>query len=157
MTTPLSSYGVGDKVLFGRANGEQTLGEVVKVNRVKLKVKQLTARGMYRNYPIGSVWIVPVSLCEPYEGEVPAAPVAPPKPARTEVEVKREVLGIYCALSPENLTCDGELGHAEVVRRAAALKRRLQACFVELGREVSEEEAYRELVAKLWISVTLVT
>lgn len=61
MTT--SDFKVGDKVMFGRGQGEQTLGEVVKVNRKKLKVKQLESRGTQRNYAVGSVWTVPPSLC----------------------------------------------------------------------------------------------
>lgn len=54
---------VGDKVMFGRRFGEKTLGEVVKVNRTRVKVKQLEARGTMRDYPIGTVWTVPFALC----------------------------------------------------------------------------------------------
>ena len=169
---PLSSYRVGDRVYFGRSHGEQTLGEVVRVNRVKLKVRQLDSRGTYRSYPVGTVWTVPVALCTPANGE--AVPVMAPEvqarlkagqdrdydfmrgflpgpgktepsrpmPKRAEAEIKREILGIYCSLSPENLTCDGELSRTQVARRASALNARLRACFKELGREVSEGEAY---------------
>jgi len=140
MTNSLNSYSVGTKVLFGRSNGEQTLGEVIKVNRVKLKVRQLDTRGTYRTYPVGTVWTVPVSLCTPAEG-VPEGPGVS-KAARPEAEIKREILGIYCQLSPENLYCDGLVSHSEAKRRARVLKAKLQTCFTELGREVSEFEVY---------------
>ena len=52
----------GDRVLFGRTYGEKTLGEVVKVNRVKAKVKQLESRGTYKDYPVGTIWTVPLNL-----------------------------------------------------------------------------------------------
>lgn len=54
---------VGMKVLFGRTNGEQTLGEIIKVNKVRLKVKQLESRGAMRSYPVGTTWTVTVGLC----------------------------------------------------------------------------------------------
>lgn len=55
---------VGQQVLFGRKNGEKTLGVVVKVNPKKFKVKQLQKRGDdLRTYPVGTVWTVPASLC----------------------------------------------------------------------------------------------
>jgi len=56
---------VGQKVFFGRKNGEKTAGTVVKVNRKKLKVRQDEARGTYRDYAVGTVWTVPASLCWP--------------------------------------------------------------------------------------------
>jgi len=59
----LSEAFVGQKVYFGRPNGQKTLGEVVKVNRAKLKIKQLESRGHYRNYSVGTIWTVPPSLC----------------------------------------------------------------------------------------------
>ena len=54
---------VGQQVYFGRANGEKSLGEIVKVNRVQFKVKLLEARGTYRNHKVGGLWTVPPSLC----------------------------------------------------------------------------------------------
>ena len=63
---------IGQQVYFGRPNGEKTLGEVVKVNRRKLKIKQTEARGHYRNYSVGTIWTVPPSLCTPVEAGRPA-------------------------------------------------------------------------------------
>jgi len=36
---------IGDRVLFGRPNGEQSLGEVIKVNFKTVKVRLLESRG----------------------------------------------------------------------------------------------------------------
>lgn len=140
-----NTFKVGDKVLFGRTHGETTLGTVVKVNRVKLKVRQDETRGTFRAYPVGTVWNVPVSLCRKTEpGPAGWLVAVEPKPApkRPEAEVLKDILGVYCQLSPENLSCDGELPMAAVRRRAASLNARLQALFVELGRRVSESEVY---------------
>jgi hypothetical protein len=80
----INDFSVGDKVLFGRGQGEKTLGEVVKVNRTKLKVKQLEERGTHRNYPVGTVWTVPPSLCEHQGGSQTSnpSPVVPSRPVR---------------------------------------------------------------------------
>ena len=123
----------GDRVMFGRTHGEQTLGEIVKVNRTRVHVRQLEGRGIYRNYPAGTVWVVPFRLCSK-AGEVTTK--------RPETEVLVEIRNIYCQLSPENLSCDGELSRTEVRRRSSALESRLRSCFQELGREVSESEAF---------------
>jgi len=133
---------VGDKVYFGRSHGEQTLGEVVRVNRVKIKVKQLESRGTYKAHAVGTLWTVPVRLLTKAVDSGPAMS-KPVTPARPEVEIMRDIVGIYSSLSPENLSCDGELPRSAVARRAAALNARLRACFTELGRRVSEDEAYK--------------
>jgi hypothetical protein len=180
----LSSLKQGDKVYFGRSHGEQTLGEVVKVNRVKVKVRQLESRGMYKSHAVGTVWTVPVSLlvkadpstkaAEPpvgaygsYEMNMLRSAGYTPRTMAPEVQnrlrenqdrdfaamtgnrVKRpeadilvEIRRIYSGLSPENLHCDGEISRSAAARRGVALNRRLRECFVELGRRVSEGEAF---------------
>lgn len=65
-------------------------------------------------------------------------------PKRSEAEVMSQIADAYGGLSPENLTCDGELNATQVRRRAAQLHRALKALFIELGREVTESEAYGE-------------
>lgn len=137
----LSDCKAGMKVYFGRSHGEQTLGEIVKVNPAKCKVKQLESRGTMKAYPVGSIWTVPPSLMTPAPAGTSAAPVAPAA-KRPEAEIMRDILGCYAGLSPENLTCDGELPRAQVERRRAELSRKLRALFTEIGREVSESEAY---------------
>lgn len=63
-------------------------------------------------------------------------------PNRPFNEVKGAIQSVYAGLSPENLTCDGELPRAQVQRRSAELHRALKALFIEAGREVLESEAY---------------
>lgn len=58
-----SEMKVGQRVYFGRSHGERTLGEVIKINPTKVKVRQLEARGTMRDYAVGTVWGVPASLC----------------------------------------------------------------------------------------------
>jgi hypothetical protein len=87
------NFNVGQRVLFGRAYGEQTLGEVVKVNRATVKVRQLEARGTMRSYLVGTLWTVPTQFITPapagaQPSEVKAVAVAtlpthlPPRPVR---------------------------------------------------------------------------
>lgn len=59
----MSEIKVGDRILFGRPNGEKTLGKVVKKNRKTVKVETLEARGS--RTATGAVWRVPPSLCVP--------------------------------------------------------------------------------------------
>lgn len=61
---------IGDKVMFGRAKGEKTLGRVTKVNRKTVKVMQLERRGCKRDYPVGTIWTVPITLCTPVAEDV---------------------------------------------------------------------------------------
>ena len=136
-----SDIKVGDKVYFGRNHGEQTLGEVVKVNRVKVKVRQLESRGTQRDYAVGTVWTVPVSLLRRADDAGNVVP-EPPKPKRPDSDILSEIRGIYCRLSPENLWCDGEASLSQVRRMGAMLRRRLAECERELGRKVSESEAF---------------
>lgn len=142
----MSEFKVGDKVYFGRNFGEKTLGEIIKVNRVKLKIRQLDARGTYRSYPVGTIWVVPCNLCSKTESGSPATPAVCLPPKRSEAEILQAIRGLYSALSPENLSCDGELSMTQVRRRAASYRRQLAECFRELGRKVDEDEAYLHLV-----------
>jgi len=138
-------FSVGDRVYFGRPNGEQTLGEVVKVNLKSLKVKQVEVRGTFRTRAVGTLWKVPPSLCRlesAGDGKVNMAQLPLPV-KRSDDVILEEISGVYSDLSPENLTCDGELSQSQVMRRGAALNRKLRACFAELGRTVSEEEIWK--------------
>jgi hypothetical protein len=142
-------FKVGDRVLYGRRRGEQTLGQVVKVNPSRLKIRQLEPRGIH---PVGTEWNVPPALCrkvgadtEPRSGGRAVMPAAQRRP---EAEVLRQVLRLYANLSPENLSCDGELPARQVARRAADLRSQLKACFRELGRAVTEEEAVRRTAGR---------
>jgi hypothetical protein len=50
---------------------------------------------------------------------------------------------VYCELSPENLTCDGELSRAQVNARYRALMDAIKYLNKVAGTEISEEEAFR--------------
>lgn len=52
-------FRIGMQVHFGRQNGEQTLGEIVKLNPKTAKIKQLEPRS---DRPIGTIWKVDYSL-----------------------------------------------------------------------------------------------
>lgn len=131
------TFHVGQTVRFGRRNGEQSLGKVVKVNTKSIKVELLEARGVYKAHRVGGLWRVHPSLCSPCDGKA-----ATPAPKRDEVEILGDITRIYGALSPENLHCDGEISRTAAMRKYRRLQRELRALFTELGREVSEGESY---------------
>jgi len=62
---------------------------------------------------------------------------------RPELEIIRDINNVHGALSPENLTHDGELPQSIVDREERRLTKKLKALFVELGRELDEEQAWR--------------
>jgi hypothetical protein len=132
---------VGDRVLFGRSHGEQTMGTVLRVNAKSVQVRQDEARGTMRSHAIGTKWKVAPNLVRKAEADY-VAPEAP-KPRRSEQEILRDIINVYGSLSPENLTCDGEISYAEATRKARALNARLRDLQHELGRPVSEADAYR--------------
>ena len=75
MTTP--SFNIGDEVIFGRPNGEQTRGRVIKVNAKTIGVEQMEARGQSRVRTAGAKWRVARSLVRHANVAAPVAPVAP--------------------------------------------------------------------------------
>lgn len=155
---------VGMQVMFGRPNGEQTLGEIVKINPTKAKVKALASRGNGRGSDVGTIWTVPYSLMTPtgvamldeFNGRPPlsldgllvkGAEDLPmhysefmPHGDRCIMEA---ILDTYNRLSPEWLTCDGELPRSQVMSKKSQLERRLKSLFQALGRPVSESVAYQ--------------
>lgn len=70
----IANFRVGQKVYFGRPNGEKTLGEIVKLNPSKAKVRTLESRGSRST--AGVVWGVPYSLIKPADGD--AQPTSTP-------------------------------------------------------------------------------
>lgn len=75
---------------------------------------------------------------------------APTKPAakRSEDAIMDDILSVYVKLSPENISHDGERSRSEINRARADLNRQLRALFTEIGREVSETEAWAYLDRK---------
>ena len=53
-----------------------------------------------------------------------------------------QFLNLACALSPENLTCDGELSRTAVRQRYRKLMQQWRALETEVGRKVSEDEVW---------------
>lgn len=146
---------VGMKVVFGRGNGEKTLGEIVKVNPTKAKVKTLETRGNGRGSDVGSVWTVPYSLMTPAGvamldelNAMPPLHSIPDQPLPVympygDARIMEAILDCYTRLSPEYLTADGERPMNEVVRLRNSINSRLSHLFKALGRPVSETAAYQ--------------
>lgn len=156
---------VGMQVFFGRGNGEKTLGEIVKINPTKAKVKTLQGRGNGRGSEAGAVWSVPYSLMSPAGGvlmldEVNSKPIDPaiihevakglernlPLPVYMsygDARIVEAIIDCYTRLSPEYLTADGERSRSEVVRLRNSIEARLGHLQKALGRQVSEEAAYQ--------------
>ena len=61
---------------------------------------------------------------------------------RNQAEIMADIQSVYCALSPENLACDGEAPMWLQKRKYTQYNRELKKLFKEFGREVSEFEAY---------------
>lgn len=133
---------VGMKVIFGRYNGEKTLGEVVKCNPAKAKVKLLEDRGNGRGSEVGSTWIVPYSMMEPVQAEIREPIRFNPFLPDEDQHILQAIHSCYVSLSPENLHQDGERSHAAAMQEARTLRNKLKHLFAALGREVSETEAY---------------
>ena len=83
----LAGLKIGSPVIFGRPNGEQTKGEVIKINRKSVKVRQTEVRfGNGRTRQEGQVWNVHPSCLKLDGGETytrPTAPTAPTAPTTT--------------------------------------------------------------------------
>ena len=135
MTTP--SFNIGDEVIFGRPNGEQTRGRVVRINRKSISVEQMGERGQSRIRKAGTKWRVAKSLVRLANGAAPA-----PKAKRPDVLIIQDLRRVESRLSPENLSWDGERSASQVrvaARRLNAEKRRLLA---ELGRQPTFNELW---------------
>lgn len=79
---------IGMKVIFGRPNGEKTIGEVVKIGPKKAKVKTLEARGYFFRKNSGVKWSVPFGLMEHLDGRLEEALLSLP-PKDDDEDVKR--------------------------------------------------------------------
>lgn len=56
-------------------------------------------------------------------------------------------------LSPENLTCDGELSRTQVQRRLKALRKEWGQLETLLGREVTEEQVWADVMKSINVKV----
>jgi len=62
---------------------------------------------------------------------------------RSDADIVKACSAVYGSLSPENLTCDGELSRTAVRAKAARLNRALKALWKEAGREITESETWK--------------
>lgn len=136
---------VGMRVYFGRSRGEKTLGEVVKLNDKKAKVKTLEGRGQGRGSGVGVEWGVPYSMMTPAEGEVVTAPA--PALVYNQFDyinnlILEAMLMCYSGLSPENLSADGEASITHIRTTRARLERQLRGLQAAYGSTVTEEAIY---------------
>lgn len=138
---------IGMVVEFGRENGEWTKGEITKLNRMKAKVKTLEQRGNGRGSHVGAEWGVPYSMMRPVGGKTTSIADEPIPYNRfqdhAEQCILEAIVATYSQLSPENLTCDGELPRHVWMARQSKLNSRLQSLFKAFGRPVSESVAYK--------------
>jgi len=58
-------------------------------------------------------------------------------------EDKKKFLNLACALSPENLSCDGEISMAETRRKEGTIRNQWKDLEKKVGREVSEDEVWQ--------------
>ena len=148
-----SECNVGTRVYFGRENGQKTLGEIVKLNPTKAKVKILEARGLDGRSQPGSHWGVPYSMLTPADEAVvvagkPISVQSYPKALtynpfnHIDNLILEAILSCYSGLSPENLTGDGEIPIAQVRHRRNVLERQLRGLKSAYGGPVTEEEIY---------------
>jgi hypothetical protein len=133
------AFRIGDIVTFGRPNGEQTEGRVIRVNAASITIEQTEARGVSRVREAGAKWRVHPSLVR-LVGGASAAPA--PKAARSEADLIAALRRIENSLSPENLFCDGERPRTEARRIEARLMAERIAVVAELGREPSPRELW---------------
>lgn len=165
------------RVIFGRNHGEKTLGEVVKFNPSRAKVRTLENRGDGRGSVVGATWTVPYSLMKTEDGRQvnqfgpvpishtptanelaellqrgsstpPAAPVFTPNVwDNVEHNIVEAICGVYSDLSPESLTADGERSNSEMRAIKTQCDRRLRGLFMALNFHLDETQAYEALKA----------
>lgn len=122
MSTASTTFKIGDSVSF--MEGAETRTAVV----TKIDAMNIHVYG-------GSIWSM----------ELPkTAPDLTRTSKRVDSRITRDIRHMYANLSPENLHCDGEVSPSQAAVRAANYNRILKALFVEIGRTVSESEAYQQ-------------
>ncbi len=143
---------IGQYVRFGRAQGAKTLGQIIKMNPTKAKIKIVGTRGSGRGSTIGSVWNVPygmlclapiagaraVPIDKYVEGKLKYSLFQP----QSDIYIIQAIASVFSELSPENLTQDGELRGTTLSKKKAALNRKLKGLFEAIGRELTESEVY---------------
>jgi len=65
-----------------------------------------------------------------------------PKQMSLNAKMQEKFMQLSCELSPENLCCDGELSHSQVIKKLARLRKEWAVLERRVGRKVSEEEVF---------------
>ncbi len=121
-------------VTFGRPNGRKMEGLIIKKNAKTAIIRSAHA-----------LCSVAWELCTPINGVAPSI-CQPALKFNMFDTVNNHILeAIYCLygnLSPENLTCDGEISGSQIRQRSAKYHAQLKHLFAALGRSVSEQEIY---------------
>lgn len=137
----------GDFVSFF-ARGSMVFGTVKSVNQKTCSVEPMSGGPHWRVSPGLLTKLDKLPARSPTVARKPLIDL-PPVPSLAEMQNKRsedvlmkEILNVYLRLSPENLAADGERPRNEVIRLERKLRGDHVRLFAELGRVVSEEEAY---------------
>ena len=136
----LPEDGVGKKIAF-RGHEYEIQGLNPRRPAFPIDVKRV---------PDGKLFRMPLDVVVQGLGGKPAKPLFPTPPwankgtapKRTEQEILDELRKVHCALSPENLTCDGELSRSAVRAKEAVLHAQLIRLEAELGRKPTDEEIW---------------
>lgn len=64
-------------------------------------------------------------------------------------DIFRQFLSMACDLSPENLSCDGEISNAEANKKYRVIMKKWHKLEKELGRKITENEVW-EIHIKKW-------
>lgn len=125
---------VGMKVYFGRDDGEKTLGEIVKLNRVKAKVKTLETRGSGRGSGVGTIWGVPYTMITPADSQntfTPKEKLRYNPDNKIENLIIEAIMLCQAQLEPDNLVSDND---------RVVLQRQLNGLNKAFGRELDITE-----------------
>lgn len=67
-----------------------------------------------------------------------------------DAEIREKFEDLVNALSPENLSCDGEASKAEQKIRYQRLMKQWHDLEKQVGREVSEDEIWEDILKRLY-------
>lgn len=107
-------------------------GKTFKISGLNPKGRQMpvlaTSGGKTYKFPVYGITMV-LGLLSPSK--------------RTEEQILKDIRDVHCQLSPENLSCDGELSRAETVKKERELNNKLAVLERELGYKPTD--AYIDL------------
>lgn len=121
-------------------------GAPVRSSKASQKVVDCTNRGSLIVLENGKKYRVSPDVVQ-YLEKVGAKPSPLPTGKITDA-VWDQFHNLASQLSPENLTCDGELPKYEVKRRHSELTRTWKALERKVGRKVTEEEVWDRVLAR---------